>query len=218
MCQAWISLSRSTGPWAQGTEILLNNSSQGNMRNHSNSLLPSMTMPWLINSDGTRYQAGDINVWGEPAGAFSRLPSLYPLSRERPLFSFTYWLPWCWERLQAGEWGDRRWDGWMASSTQWTLVWINSRRTAVHGVAKSQTWLRNNSNNNKWFPRREWQPTVAVLSCSVMSDSLQPCGLQHARLLCPWDFLGKNTGVGCHFMAILRVSGSGHVFPGMKQV
>ena len=38
----------------------------------------------------------------------------------------------------------------------------------------------------------------AVLSRSVVSDSLRPRGLQPARLLCPWDFPGKNTGVGCH--------------------
>ena len=36
--------------------------------------------------------------------------------------------------------------------------------------------------------------------CSVMSDSLQLHGLQPARLLCPWNFPGKNTGVGCHFL------------------
>ena len=31
--------------------------------------------------------------------------------------------PWCWERLRAGgEGNDRRWDGWMASPTQWTWV------------------------------------------------------------------------------------------------
>ena len=35
---------------------------------------------------------------------------------------------------------------------------------------------------------------------SVMSDSLQPHGLQPARLLCPWDSPGKNTGVCCHFL------------------
>ena len=27
--------------------------------------------------------------------------------------------------------------------------------------------------------------------------TLQPCGLEPARLLCLWDFSGKNTGVGC---------------------
>ena len=39
---------------------------------------------------------------------------------------------------------------------------------------------------------------VCMLSCSVMSDSLQPYGLQPTRLLCPWNSPGKNTGVGCH--------------------
>ena len=34
---------------------------------------------------------------------------------------------------------------------------------------------------------------------SLMSDSLGPHGLQPSRLLCPLDFPGMNTGVGCHF-------------------
>ena len=35
--------------------------------------------------------------------------------------------PWCWERLKAGgEGDDRGWDGWMASLTRWTWVWVNS--------------------------------------------------------------------------------------------
>ena len=35
---------------------------------------------------------------------------------------------WCRERLKAvGEGGDRGWDGWMASLTQWTWVWASSR-------------------------------------------------------------------------------------------
>ena len=40
----------------------------------------------------------------------------------------TYWKrPWCWEGSGAGEGDDREWDGWMASPTEWTLVWVNSR-------------------------------------------------------------------------------------------
>ena len=35
--------------------------------------------------------------------------------------------PWCWERLRAGGEGDYRgWDGWMASPTQWTRLWVDS--------------------------------------------------------------------------------------------
>ena len=37
-------------------------------------------------------------------------------------------LIWCWEELGAGGKGDDRgWDGWMASLTRWTWVWVNSR-------------------------------------------------------------------------------------------
>ena len=46
--------------------------------------------------------------------------------------------PWCWERLQVkGEGPDRGWDGWMASLTQWALVWVNSQSwwwTRRHGI------------------------------------------------------------------------------------
>ena len=61
----------------------------------------------------------------------------------------THWKRlWCWEGLGAGgEWDNRRWDGWMASLTLWTWVWVNSGmnreawRAAIHGVAKSQARL-----------------------------------------------------------------------------
>ena len=52
-----------------------------------------------------------------------------------------YWKrSWCWERLRAGEEDNRGWVGWMASLTQWTWVWVNSRRqwrTEKPGVLKS---------------------------------------------------------------------------------
>ena len=39
-----------------------------------------------------------------------------------------------------------------------------------------------------------------LCACSVMSASLRLHGLCPARCLCPWNFSGKNTGVGCHFL------------------
>ena len=46
--------------------------------------------------------------------------------------------------------------------------------------------------------------------CSSMSDSLRPHGLESTRLLCPWDFPGKNIRAGCHFL----LQG---IFPGRQQ-
>ena len=49
--------------------------------------------------------------------------------------------PWCWERLKVGGEGDyRRWNGWMASPTQRTWVWVSSRTwwwTGKPGVLQS---------------------------------------------------------------------------------
>ena len=40
---------------------------------------------------------------------------------------------------------------------------------------------------------------VCVSVCSQSCLTLQPYGQQPTNFLCPWDFPGKNTGVGCHF-------------------
>ena len=39
-------------------------------------------------------------------------------------------------------------------------------------------------------------------SLSLVSDSWRPHGLQPTRLLRPWDFPGKSTGVGCHCLLL----------------
>ena len=54
--------------------------------------------------------------------------------------------PWCWERLKAGgEGDDRGWDGWMATLTQWTWVWVSSGSwwwTGKSGVLQSMELQR----------------------------------------------------------------------------
>ena len=51
---------------------------------------------------------------------------------------------------------------------------------------------------------------AVVLSHSVVSDSLQPYGLQPSRLLCPLNSPGKNTGESYHALlqGILPTQGS----------
>ena len=59
-------------------------------------------------------------------------------------------------------------------------------RAVVHGVTKSQTRLS------------DW--TELNLRCAPSCQTLFSLCAIAARLLCPWDFSGKNTGVGCHFL------------------
>ena len=61
--------------------------------------------------------------------------------------------PWCWERLKAGgEGNDRGWDGWMASLTQWTRVWANSRSSKGQGsLACCSPWGLKESDTTEWL-------------------------------------------------------------------
>ena len=56
-------------------------------------------------------------------------------------------------------------------------------------------------------------------SRSVVSDFLRPHGLLPTRLLGPWNFPGKNTGVGCHFLlqGIFPAEGSNLSLPRCRQ-
>ena len=62
----------------------------------------------------------------------------------------------------------------------------------VPGILQSRTleWVAI-SFFNAWKWKVKW-------SRSVVSDSSRPHGLQPTRLLHPWDFPSKSTGVGCH--------------------
>ena len=75
--------------------------------------------------------------------------------------------PWCWERLKAGGQGDNRgWDGWMASLTQWTWVWVNSGRwwwTGRSGVLRFVGWQRV---RHDWATELNWWFLHFVISLS----------------------------------------------------
>ena len=63
--------------------------------------------------------------------AEAEAPVLWPPEYKEP----THWKRlWCWERMRPGaERGDRGWDGWMASSIQWTWVWAHSGASEGQG-------------------------------------------------------------------------------------
>ena len=62
-------------------------------------------------------------IFIERTDAEAEAPILWPPECEE----LTLWKrSWCWERLKAGEGDDRERDGWMASLSRWTWVWISS--------------------------------------------------------------------------------------------
>ena len=70
------------------------------------------------------------------------------------------------------------------------VKWMKYSETADAGVMSiscSITFL--------FFKETDLSPCSCLdvhVSCLVVSDYLQPHGLQPARLLCPWDSPGKN--------------------------
>ena len=71
--------------------------------------------------------------------------------------------PWCWERLKAGGEGDGRgWDGWMASPTRWTQVWVSSGSwwwPGKPGVLQSMEW-------QSWTQLSDWTELNCILTKS----------------------------------------------------
>ena len=69
---------------------------------------------------------------------------------------------WCWEGLGAkGERDNRGWDGWMASPTQWTWVWVNSGSwwwTGRPGVLRSMGLQRV---RHDWATELNWTESVS---------------------------------------------------------
>ena len=139
-----------------------------------------------------------LGLQGDPTSPFYRRSVLGVLWKEWCLSwnsstlatsckELTHWKRlWCWEGLGAGEEGDNRgWDSWMASSTQWTWVWVNSESrqwTGRPGLLQfmgsqrvGHDWATdlNRTDNSSIFiflrnlyillRRRQWHPTPGLL-------------------------------------------------------
>ena len=95
---------------------------------------------------------------------------------------------WCWEGLGAGgEGNDRGWDGWMASPTWWTWVWVNSGSwwwTGRPGVLRFMGLQRVGHNwvtELNWTEHHSWGSPPHDLITSQRPYLLKPSydGFQH---------------------------------------
>ena len=110
---------------------------------------------------------------------------------------------WCWEGLgTGGDWNNRRWDGWMASPTWWTWVWVNfgswwwMGRPGVlwfMGLEESDTteWL--NCTELKWFkPHFSGNTLFVWIPISTLNEGLSTKYLRvSGHLGLPYSCVGE---------------------------
>ena len=143
------------------------------------------------NTNSKRYMHLNVQSWGFPGGASGKEPACQCRRHKR--------------------WGFNPWD-W---KIPWRRKWQPTKR-----VTKSQTRLKQFSMLACTFTAtlftiaKIWgklsvhqqmngqRRCIYFMKCEVLvvPDSLWPHRLQPTRLLCPWDFPGKNTGVGSYFL------------------
>ena len=96
--------------------------------------------------------------------------------------------------------------------SRFSHVWLCATpETAAHQAPPSLEFSRQKHWNGLPFPSPMHENEKWKWSRSVMSNSSWPHGLQPTRLLRPWDFPGKSTGVGCH--CLLQI-----VMPPLNQI
>ena len=127
-----------------------------------------------------------INIQGDPTSPFWRRSALGFLWKKwcwswnsstlaTSCEELTHWKRlWCREGLWAGgEGDDRGWDGWMASLTRWTWVWVNSGswwRTGRPGVLR---FMGSQRVRHDWVTELNWLNSYASLK------SQHKCQLLH---------------------------------------
>ena len=79
--------------------------------------------------------------------------------------ALTHWKRlWCWEGLGAGGEGDERgWDGWMASRTRWTWIWVNSGRWWWTGRPGVLRFMGSQRVGHDWATELNWRRPDAMI-------------------------------------------------------
>ena len=133
-----------------------------------------------------------LGLQGDPTSPFWRRSALGFLWRERCwgwnsstlatlCEELTHWKRlWCWEGLGAGGEGDARgWDGWMASLTRWTWVWVNSGSLWWTGRPGVLRFMGSQRVGHDWTTELNWTD-VSFSAGQLLLSTLSWC----SALLC----------------------------------
>ena len=95
-------------------------------------------------------------------------------------------------------------------ATPWTAAY---QAPPSMGFSRQEYW----SGCHCLLPRKVPRTVIISLFSHQLSPTLRPHELKPTRFLCLWNFPGKNTEVGCHFLVqgIFPTQGLEHVSPGL---
>jgi len=121
----------------------------------------------LLNCGVGEDSSEPLGLQGDPTSPFWRRSALGVLwkdwcwswnSKVTSCEELTHWKRlWCWEGLGAGGKGDDRgWDGWMASPTRWTWVWVNSRSWWWTGRPGMLRFMGSQRVRHDWATQLNW--------------------------------------------------------------
>ena len=92
--------------------------------------------------------------------------------------------PWCWERLkEGGDGDDRGWDGWMASLTQWTWVWVNSRSWWWTGRPGMLWFMGSQKVRHDWATELNWTEPLSFSTGKYPRGIIYPLISEKSELL-----------------------------------
>ena len=107
--------------------------------------------------------------------------------------------PWCWERLKVGEGDDRGWDGWMASPTRWTWVWVDSGSWWWTGRPGVLRFMGSQRVGHDWATDLNWTDPwkIPVNTLAATPESI----LYHSSIIVFYKVRSKS----CHLHIILNI-------------
>ena len=95
--------------------------------------------------------------------------------------------PWCWERLKAGEGGDKGWDGWMASLTDGhEFEWTPGVGDGPGGLVCCNSWGRKESDTTE---QQNWTDTYIYYLVISANNAETSWGLNRRKSSCHVDYI-----------------------------
>ena len=140
-----------------------------------------LRVPWTKEIKPGNHKGNQPWIFSGRTDAEAEAPLLWPPDVKSQLIGKD---PDGWERLRAGrEGGDRGWDGWIASPSQWTWVWVNSGSWWRTGGPAVWQFVGSQRGRQGWATELNWTDTFWVHHLCTFRESkpLQISGILEVK-------------------------------------